>query len=78
MSKVIVIPGNNISVIIRHGAIITVYSNLSKVFVKKDDNVTPSTQIGLVENSTGLNSNVLHFELWDGEVKQNPLMWLEN
>lgn len=78
VSKVIVIPGNNISVIIRHGAIITVYSNLSKVFVKKDDNVTPSTQIGLVENSTGLNSNVLHFELWDGEVKQNPLMWLEN
>ncbi len=78
VSKVIVIPGSNISVIIRHGAVLTVYSNLSKVFVKKDDNVTTSTQIGLVENSTGLNSNILHFELWDGESKQNPLLWLEN
>lgn len=78
VSKIVVIPGSNISVIIRHGAVFTVYSNLSKVYVKKDDHVTSSTQIGLVENSTGLNSNLLHFELWDGEVKQDPELWLEH
>ena len=72
------IPGSNASVIIRHGNILTVYSNLSEVFVKRDDNVSTTTNIGKVFTGGGLNSNVLHFELWNGDEKQNPLEWLEN
>ena len=78
VSRVIMIPGSNASVIIRHGNILTVYSNLSEVFVKRDDNVSTTTNIGKVFTGGGLNSNVLHFELWNGDEKQNPLEWLEN
>lgn len=77
VSRVIMIPGSNASVIIRHDNIITVYSNLSEVFVKKDDEVTAKTLIGKVYTGEGLNSNILHFELWNAEEKQNPLDWLE-
>lgn len=77
VSRVIMIPGSNASVIIRHDNIITVYSNLSEVFVKKDDEVTAKTLIGKVYTGEGLNSNILHFELWNSEDKQNPLDWLE-
>lgn len=78
VSRVIMIPGNNASVIIRHGNILTVYSNLSEVYVKKDESVTLNTNIGKVYNGNGLNSNILHFEIWIEEEKQNPTEWLEN
>lgn len=78
VSRIIMIPGSNASVIIRHGTILSVYSNLSEVFVKKDDNVTTSSVIGKVFTGEGLNSNILHFELWNGEEKQNPTDWLES
>lgn len=78
VSRIIMIPGNNASVIIRHGTILTVYSNLSEVFVKKDDKVSINTNIGTVYQGGSLNSNILHFEIWNGEEKQNPMEWLEN
>ena len=78
VSRIIMIPGSNASVIVRHGTILSVYSNLSEVFVKKDENVTTSTIIGKVFHGEGLNSNILHFELWNGEEKQNPADWLES
>lgn len=78
VSRIIMIPGSNASVIIRHGNILTVYSNLSEVFVKRDETVSLNTEIGKVYNGDGINSNILHFEIWIEEEKQNPLEWLEN
>lgn len=77
VSRIIMIPGSNASVIVRHGSVLTVYSNLSEVFVKRDDIVSSSTVLGTVYNGDGINSNILHFELWNGEEKQNPLEWLK-
>ena len=77
VSRIIMIPGSNASVIVRHGSVLTVYSNLSEVFVKRDDIVSSSTVLGTVYNGEGINSNILHFELWNGEEKQNPLEWLK-
>lgn len=76
VSRVIIIPGSNSSIIVRHGDILTVYSNLSEVNVKKGDKVTLATDLGRVWQGEGLNSNILHFELWQGESKQNPEQWL--
>lgn len=76
VSRVIVIPGSGATVIIRHGEILTVYSNLSEVFVKKDQEVNEFTNIGKVYTGEGLNSNILHFEIWQGENKQDPELWL--
>ena len=76
VSRVIMIPGSNASVIVRHDKILTVYSNLSEVKVKKDQEVDINTILGLVYDGGGVNSNVLHFEIWIADEKQNPIDWL--
>ena len=77
VSRIIMIPGSNASIIIRHGDVLTVYSNLAEVFVKKDQKVDLSTNLGTVFAGEGLNSNILHFELWLGDQKQDPEAWLK-
>lgn len=76
VSRVIMIPGSNASVIVRHDKILTVYSNLSEVKVTKDQEVDIDTVLGIVYEGEGINSNVLHFELWIADEKQDPLDWL--
>ena len=78
VSRIIQIPGSSASIIIRHGNILTVYSNLSKVYVKKDQEVDVNTNLGTVFVGEGLNSNILHFEIWKDDQKQNPESWLRN
>lgn len=78
VSRILMIPGNNASVIIRHGNVLTVYSNLSEVFVKADQDVDSNIIIGTVFVGESHNSNILHFEIWLGEEKQDPKLWLEN
>lgn len=76
VSRIIVIPGSCATIIVRHGDVLTVYSNLAEVFVKKDQEVTVGTNLGKVYTGGGVNSNILHFELWLGDKKQNPELWL--
>ncbi len=76
VSRIIIIPGGCATIIVRHGDILTVYSNLSEVFVKKDQDVDVYTNLGRIYTGDGINSNILHFELWKGEVKQDPELWL--
>ncbi len=78
VSRIIMIPGGNATVILRHGSVLTVYSNLSDVKVKKDEKVTRKTVIGKVFSDGGLNSSILHFEIWNGEEKQDPAEWLSS
>lgn len=75
VSAIISIPGMGKTVLINHGEFFTVYSNLSEVYVKKDDEVTLKQDIGAVEtNDEGKTS--IHFELWKGTDKQDPALWL--
>ncbi len=76
VSRIIIIPGGSATIIVRHGEFLTVYSNLSEVFVKKDQEVDTYTNLGRVYTGEGINSNILHFELWKGEMKQDPELWL--
>jgi len=73
VSAVIIIPGANKAVIIRHGEYLSVYSNLSEVFVKTGDKIKIKQEIGLVY--TGENTQI-HFEIWKGTNKLNPSDWL--
>ncbi len=77
VSRVIQIPGSTASVIVRHGEVLTVYSNLSEVYVKRDQTVDVYTNLGKIYTGSGINSNILHFELWKGDQKQNPEQWLK-
>ena len=69
------ISNTNLAVIIKHGEYFTVYSNLDKVFVKKDDNIITKELIGQIH--TDLKGNTeLHFEVWKGSALQNPTYWV--
>lgn len=78
VTRVFVVPGYNNSVIVRHGNYLTVYSNLSQVYVKAGDKVTTRQPIGKIFTDTeDGNTTILHFQLWKEKTKLNPALWLD-
>ena len=74
VTRVFVIPGAHTTVIIRHGNYLSVYSNLSEVFVKQGDKVKTKQSIGKI--FTDDDKSVLQFQIWKENVKLNPQDWL--
>ena len=66
------IPGFKNTVIIKHGRYYTVYSNLSSIYVKRNDQVESQQNIGKL--SAG--EPELHFEIWRGKDRLNPTSWI--
>ena len=78
VTKVVAIPGGNIAVIIRHGNYLTVYSNLSEVFVKAGQQVEGKEEIGSIfTDKNDDNKTVLKFQLWHENTKLDPEQWLK-
>lgn len=78
VTKVVAIPGGNMAVIIRHGNYLTVYSNLSEVFVKADQKVEIKQEIGAIFSDTADdNKTVLKFQIWRENTKLDPEEWLK-
>lgn len=71
ISKVLTIAGLNKILIIRHGKFLTVYSNLSQVFVKVGDVISLGQSIGTVKQG-----NYLQFEIWKESQPLDPEVWL--
>ena len=67
------IPGYKHTVIIRHGNYYSVYSNLEKIFVKRNDSIKNGQRVGVV----GTNNPDLHFEIWQDKTRQNPVDWIK-
>lgn len=76
VKKIVSIPGSNIAVIVRHGNFLTVYSNLSKVFVKVGDIVTPQKEIGVVYSEPGAVKSIFNLQIWQESKIQNPTEWI--
>ncbi len=77
VSKVFVLPGYNTSVMVRHGKYITIYANLSQVYVKQGDKVKARQSLGRVYTDTDDgNLTKLHFQLRKETEKLNPENWL--
>jgi len=77
VSKVFALPGFNNSVIIRHGNYLTVYANLSSIYVKAGDKVKIGEAIGKIFVDGEQNDlTVLHFQLWRDTQRLNPELWL--
>ena len=77
VTRVFVVPGFNNSVIVRHGNYLTVYSNLSQVYVKAGDRVNTGQAVGRIFTDTeDGNATILHFQLWKEKTKLNPKPWL--
>jgi murein hydrolase activator len=75
--KVIHIPGMNRGVIIRHGNFLTVYTNLSDVYVKAGDIVETKQNIGKIytDKSDG-SKTMIHLEIWEESNKLDPILWI--
>ena len=76
VSAVVVIPGANKAVIVRHGEFLTVYSNLTNVEVKMGDNVKVKQKLGTVGTDRLNGKTILHLEIWKGSTKMNPAQWI--
>ncbi|MDZ7265142.1 MAG: peptidoglycan DD-metalloendopeptidase family protein [candidate division KSB1 bacterium] len=64
-------------VIINHGAgYYSVYTHLSQILVKIDDEVDSGQVIGNVGDSGSLRGPLLHFEIWKNNQVLNPEEWL--
>ena len=76
VSSVMSIANLHYVVIVRHGDYLSVYSNLQSVSVKKGDKVKTRQNIGLVFTDPEIGKTLLHFEIWQGTVLQNPASWI--
>jgi murein DD-endopeptidase MepM/ murein hydrolase activator NlpD len=76
VSAVVVIPGANKAVILRHGEYLSVYSNLTEVAVKMGDKLSLKQNIGVVATDRLTGETDLHLEIWKGSTKLNPKKWI--
>jgi septal ring factor EnvC (AmiA/AmiB activator) len=74
--KVVSIPGANLTVIVRHGNYLTVYSNLVNVNVRPGDKIAKGEVIGEVYQNKSTKENVLHLEIYRENERLNPKEWL--
>lgn len=78
VSRVLAIPGANKAVIVRHGSYLSVYSNLSKVYVRPGETLVTGQIIGRVyTDKIENNTTTLKFQIWKESTKQNPELWLQ-
>lgn len=77
VSRVFAVPGGNTAVIIRHGEYISVYSNLSEVYVKQGEELDVKQDIGLIfVDKDDDDKTILKFQVWRENVKLNPEDWI--
>ena len=76
VSRVFMVTGGNMAVIIRHGKYLTVYSNLVNVQVKSGDKVSTKQTIGTIGTDGDDDKTVLKFQIWKENVKMDPEDWI--
>ena len=75
VAQVVVIPGYNQCVLVRHGSYFTFYCKLKAVTVKAGDKVKTGQVLGTVDTLSG--EDQFHFQLWQERSPQNPENWLK-
>jgi septal ring factor EnvC (AmiA/AmiB activator) len=78
VSRVFTIPGENYTVIIKHGGYYTLYHNLINVRVKAGQNVNTKEVIGTVFTNEKTRETVLYFQVWKETERKDPELWLAN
>lgn len=71
------IPSYGNTLILDHGGgYYTVYAHLEDIQVSTDSYVLRNQMVAKVGETGSLEGPRLHFEVWRGETKENPLLWL--
>ncbi len=78
VSRVFSIPGENYTVIIKHGNFFSLYHNLINIKVASGNIVNTKEIIGSVFTDERTNQTILHFQIWKELNKNDPVMWLSN
>ncbi len=73
---VTVIRGANKAIQIRHGDYITVYQNITDVYVKKGDKVSTRQEIGKIFTNPTTGDTTLKFLIFQNTNKLNPAEWV--
>lgn len=76
VSRVFAIPGENFTVIIKHGKYFSLYHNLINVRVKAGQSVITKEIIGTVFTDSGAKETILYFQIWKETERNNPELWL--
>lgn len=76
VSRVFSIPGENYTVIIKHGQFYSLYHNLINVSVKAGQNVDIKENIGKVFTNDKTKETVLYFQIWKETERRDPELWL--
>lgn len=77
VTTIFAMEGFNNSVIVRHGNYLTVYSNLTDVYVTKGSKVKTGQALGKVYSDPDLGgATQLHFQVWKERTKLNPEHWI--
>ncbi|MCF0203995.1 MAG: peptidoglycan DD-metalloendopeptidase family protein [Muribaculaceae bacterium] len=67
----------NTVVMVRHGNYLTIYVNLTQVFVRNGQQVTAGQQLGKIySDPDDAHRTILHFEIRNERTRLNPSQWL--
>ena len=71
------IPGSNNAVIVRHGNYLTVYANLTTIYIKAGEKLTRGNKIGKIyEDAEDGDRATLLFQVWKEKDLLNPEEWI--
>lgn len=77
VTNIFSIPGNNSAVIVRHGKFLTVYANLTSIFVSVGQKVKQGDKMGRIYTDPDNNTaSSLFFQLYKEKNILNPESWL--
>ncbi|GAA3631173.1 murein hydrolase activator EnvC family protein [Flavivirga jejuensis] len=76
VSEILKMKNVNPIVMIRHGSYLTLYRNLSNVYVKKGDKVSTKQVIGEVFTNPSNGETILSFTISKGTKTENPASWV--
>lgn len=76
VSEILKMKNVNPIVMIRHGGYLTLYRNLSNVYVKKGDKVSTKQVIGEVFTNPSNGETILSFTISKGTSTENPASWI--
>ncbi len=67
----------NVCIVEHPGSFYTVYAKLDQVLVKADDDVRVGSVLGKPSYDATASDYRVHFELWSGKEKKDPIEWLQ-
>lgn len=75
VKQIMIMPGYGHCVLVQHGEYFTFYCKLASARVKSGQKVKAGETLGKLEAADD-DSSQLHFQIWKGNTKQNPSLWL--